>query len=126
MATPPKPTDAEMEILSVLWERGPATVRDVFGVLSARKRTGYTTVLKVLQIMTDKGLVKRDASSRTHIYRAALSEAQTHRSLLKDLLARAFGGSKRKLLMSALDATRATPEELDEIRKLIDSASKPQ
>ena len=118
----PTPTDAELEILSVLWARGPSTVREVFDVISARKRTGYTTVLKMLQIMSDKGLVKRDEKNRSHVYRAAIAEARTHQQLLRDLLARAFGGSKRKLLLSALDATRATPAELDELKAMLEAA----
>jgi predicted transcriptional regulator len=114
------PTDAEVEILGVLWERGPSTVRDVFGAISKRRPSiGYTTVLKLMQIMAAKGHVKRDERSRTHVYRPAADERQTQRRLVSDLLARAFGGSKEKLLLSALDATRATPEELDAVRRLL-------
>lgn len=115
----PQPTDSELEILAVLWQRGPSTVREVFDELSKKKDGGYTTVLKLMQIMAGKGLVKRDERQRTHVYRAALAEQQTHRRLLRDLLDRAFGGSREKLLLSALDATHATPDELDAIRALL-------
>lgn len=116
----PRPTDAELSILRVLWERGPSTVRQVHDVLSRERPTAYTTALKLLQIMTEKGLVRRDETDRTHIYHARLSEAQTQRQLVRDLLDRAFGGSSSKLVMQALAARRATPEELGEIRKLIE------
>lgn len=124
MPPTPAPTDAELEILSVLWRRGPSTVRDVFDDLSRQKRTGYTTVLKLMQIMHGKGLVARDDRARSHVFTAAVAEARTQRHLLRDLLDRAFGGSRQKLLMSALDATRATPEELDAIRALLADAKK--
>jgi BlaI family transcriptional regulator, penicillinase repressor len=113
-----KPTDAELGILRVLWERGPSTVRQVAEVLD--REAGYTTLLKLLQIMTEKGLVTRDEASRTHVYAAAYSEDQTQRQLVSDLLERAFGGSAAKLVLQALAANRATPEELAEIRKLLD------
>ena len=114
----PRPTEAELEILRALWRRGPSTVRDVHGEIG--ERTGYTTVLKLMQIMTDKGLVARDDERRTHVYRAAQPEAQTLKRIAGDLLDRAFGGSARKLVAAALSSKRATPEELDEIRKLLD------
>lgn len=117
----PRPTDAELAILRVLWERGPSTVRQVHDVLSRERPTAYTTALKLLQIMTDKGLVRRDESERTHVYHPRLSEEQTQRQLVRDLLDRAFGGSATKLVMQALAARRATPEELVEIRKLIET-----
>jgi BlaI family penicillinase repressor len=118
----PRPTDAELAILRILWERGPSTVRQVHEVLASRERpTAYTTALKLLQIMTDKGLVRRDESDRSHVYHARLSEDQTQRQLVRDLLDRAFGGSSTKLVMQALSARRATPEELGEIRRLIDA-----
>lgn len=117
----PRPTDAELSILRVLWERGPSTVRQVHDVLRRERPTAYTTALKLLQIMTEKGLVRRDESDRTHIYHARLTEEQTQRQLVRDLLDRAFGGSATKLVMQALAARRATPEELGEIRKLIDA-----
>ena len=117
----PRPTDAELSILRVLWERGPSTVRQVHDVLSRERPTAYTTALKLLQIMTDKGLVRRDETERTHVYHPRLSEEQTQRQLVRDLLDRAFGGSAAKLVMQALAARRATPEELVEIRKLIET-----
>ena len=119
-ASLPKPTDAELAILRVLWERGPSTVRHVHEVLSRERPTAYTTALKMLQIMTDKGLVSRDESDRTHVYQARLTEEQTQRQLVGDLLARAFGGSATKLVMQALASTRASQDELSEIRRMID------
>ena len=116
----PRPTDAELAILRVLWERGPSTVRQVHDALGRERPTAYTTALKMLQIMTEKGLVRRDESDRTHIYQARLSEEQTQRQLVRDLLDRAFGGSASKLVMQALATKRASAEELSEIRKLID------
>ena len=116
----PRPTDAELEILNVLWQRGAATVREVHDELSARKPTVYTTVLKTLQIMTEKGLVERDESQRAHLYRARLAQDETQRQLLNDLLARAFDGSATKLVMQALSAKEASAEELTEIRALLD------
>lgn len=119
-SAPPRPTDAELAILRVLWARGPSTVRQVHDVLSRERPTAYTTALKLLQIMTEKGLVRRDETDRTHVYQARASEEQTQRQLVRDLLDRAFGGSASKLVMQALAARRATPEELGEIRRLID------
>jgi predicted transcriptional regulator len=113
-----KPTDAELAILRVLWARGPSTVRQVAEALG--KDTGYTTALKLLQIMTEKQLVVRDESERTHVYAAASTEDQTQRQLVSDLVDRAFGGSAAKLVLQALAAKKATPAELAEIRKLID------
>ena len=121
-APAPRPTDAELAILRVLWERGPSTVRQVHEVLVVRVgQTAYTTALKLLQIMTEKGLVRRDDTDRTHVFTHRLSEEQTQRQLVRDLLDRAFGGSSSKLVMQALNARRATPEELGEIRKLIEA-----
>jgi BlaI family transcriptional regulator, penicillinase repressor len=117
---PPRPTDAELAILRVLWERGPSTVRQVHASLHAERATGYTTVLKLLQIMSEKGLVDRDDTDRTHVYTARLSEERTQRQLLQDLLDRAFGGSALKLVMQALSTKRASPEELAQIRQLLD------
>ena len=117
---PPRPTDAELSILRVLWERGPSTVRQVHEVLVGARQAGYTTVLKLLQIMTEKGLVERDESARTHIYIPRYSEEHTQRQLVGDLLERAFGGSSLKLVMQALAARKATPEELAEIRRLLE------
>ena len=119
-STTPRPTDSELAILRVLWERGPSTVRQVHDVLGRERPTAYTTALKLMQIMTEKGLVRRDETERTHIYHARLTEEQTQRQLVRDLLERAFGGSAAKLVMQALAAKRASAEELGEIRKLID------
>jgi len=112
-----RPTDAELAILRVLWARGPSTVRQVAEELG--RDTGYTTVLKLLQIMTEKRLVRRDESARTHVYEAASTQDQTERLLVSDLLERVFDGSAAKLVLQALATTEATPEELDEITKLI-------
>lgn len=117
----PRPTDAELAILRVLWERGASTVRQVHDSLVRERPTAYTTALKMLQIMTEKGLVRRDEKDRTHIYHPRLSQEQTQRQLVRDLLDRAFGGSASKLVMQALAGRRASAEELTEIRKLIDS-----
>jgi BlaI family transcriptional regulator, penicillinase repressor len=116
----PRPTDAELAILRVLWQRGPSTVREVHDALSSSQETGYTTVLKLLQIMTDKGLVVRDESQRAHVYSSSESEQRTQRKLIGDLMDRAFGGSPSKLVMQALTATKASPAELTAIRKLLD------
>jgi predicted transcriptional regulator len=118
--SPPRPTDAELAILRVLWGRGPSTVREVHDELSHERGTGYTTVLKLLQIMFEKGLVERDESERAHVYRPRQSEEQAQRGLVTDLLDRAFGGSAQKLVMQALTAKKASPEELAEIRRLLD------
>jgi predicted transcriptional regulator len=120
MTKPPRPTDAELAILRVLWQQGACTVRQVHEALSRERPSAYTTALKMLQIMTEKGLVRRDVSDRTHIYQAKLSEEQTQRQLVRDLLDRAFGGSSSKLVMQALSARRATAEELSEIRRLLE------
>lgn len=116
----PRPTDAELAILRVLWERGPSTVRDVTEALQEDRGTGYTTALKLMQIMTEKGLVRRDDRERTHIYEAAVGRDQTQRQLVDDLLERAFGGSAEQLVVQALSAKRASPQELAQIRKLLD------
>jgi len=112
-----KPTDAELGILRVLWARGPSTVRQVAEQMG--RETGYTTVLKLLQIMTEKRLVTRDESARTHIYQAAYTQDQTERQLVTDLLDRVFDGSAAKLVLQALASNKASPEELDQIKKLI-------
>ncbi len=117
---PPKPTDAELAVLRVLWERGPSTVREVWEQLSPKQRTGYTTVLKIMQIMFEKGLLSRDETDRSHVYRAARSEAQTQRQVVGQLLDRLFSGSAPKLVMQALAARKASPAELTEIRRLLD------
>jgi predicted transcriptional regulator len=116
----PRPTDAELEILKVLWRRGPSTVREVFETLGEARGTGYTTVLKLMQIMAAKGLVKRDEGERAHRYEAALAEDETQRQLVGDLLRKAFDGSAKKLVLQALSSERATAEELAEIRRMLD------
>ena len=117
-----RPTNAELSILSVLWQRGPSTVREVHDALKAARdgKVGYTTILKLLQIMAEKKLVKRDTRARTHVYAAAVSEATTRGNLLSDLVDRAFGGSSLALVLQALSSTRATPAELQQIRRLLD------
>jgi BlaI family transcriptional regulator, penicillinase repressor len=114
-----RPTDAELAILHVLWSRGPSTVRDVAAAMD--REGAYTTVLKLMQIMTDKGLVKRDDSARTHIYRAVSSEGQTQRQLVTEMVDKVFAGSAAKLVLQALSAGKTSPEELAEIRKLLDT-----
>jgi BlaI family penicillinase repressor len=116
----PRPTDAELAILRVLWREGPCTVRQVQEDLGRDRPTGYTTALKLLQIMTDKGLVRRDEARRTHVYHTACTEEQTQGQLLRDLIRRAFGGSARKLVMRALASEEASAAELGEIRRLLD------
>ncbi len=120
-----RPTDSELAILRVLWSRGPSTVRQVQEELrptppSRRRRAGYTTVLKLLQIMTDKGLVERDESQRAHVYRTHDSEQATQRHLVGDLLDRAFGGSAAQMVLQALSARPASEREMHEIRKVLD------
>ena len=122
MSPAPRPTDAELAILRVLWDRGPSTVRQVFEVLSEARDLGYTTVLKMLQIMDEKGLVQRDVTDRTHVFAATQTQVQTQRTLLDDLLDKAFGGSSLSLVMQALATRKASHEELAEIRKMIDLA----
>ncbi len=116
----PKPTEAELAILRVLWDRGPSTVREVWQKLSPTQRTGYTTVLKIMQLMLEKGLLARDVTQRSHVYQAARSAEHTQRQVIAHLLDRVFGGSVPKLVMQALAAKKATPAELAEIRKLLD------
>ncbi|MGO9262239.1 MAG: BlaI/MecI/CopY family transcriptional regulator [Bryobacteraceae bacterium] len=115
-----RPTEAELTILRVLWEGGPRTVREIHKVLSASKPTGYTTVLKLLQIMTVKGLVERDESQRPQIYRASYSQQHTQRQLVGDLLQRVFGGSVKALVLQALATQKSSPEELEAMEKLLD------
>jgi BlaI family transcriptional regulator, penicillinase repressor len=116
----PKPTEAELEILTVLWSRGPSTVRTIHDTIAARKPTQYTTVLKTMQIMAEKGLVRRDQKQRAHIYEAARPREWTQRQLAGDLLQRAFNGSARSLMLGALSARKASKEELSELRRLLD------
>ncbi|HZT44192.1 MAG TPA: BlaI/MecI/CopY family transcriptional regulator [Chthonomonadaceae bacterium] len=116
----PKPTDAELSILRVLWRQGPSTVRDVYEELSRERPMVYTTVLKLMQIMTEKGLVHRKEHGRAHIYHPAQSEENAQRTLVNDLLDRAFGGSAQRLILQALTDRKASKEELAEIRRLLD------
>ncbi len=117
---PPKPTQAELAILNVLWEKGPSTVRTVFEALQQAQDVGYTTVLKLMQIMASKGLVRRDERQKTHVYTAASGAERTQRQLVRDLLERAFGGSTERLVLHALEEKNVTPEELARIRKMLD------
>jgi predicted transcriptional regulator len=116
---PKRPTDAELTILRILWEHGPATVRQVHTILNKDRNSGYTTALKLMQIMNEKGLVERDESCRPQIYQARLSRDQTERQLVRDLLDRAFAGSAKRMVLQALSVKKASPEELAEIEKLL-------
>jgi BlaI family transcriptional regulator, penicillinase repressor len=118
-----KPTDAELGILTVLWSLGPSTVRQIAEHMD--REAGYTTILKLLQIMTEKGLVVRDEAARTHVYAAAYTQDQTQRQLVTDLLERAFDGSAAKLVLQALAASKTSPEDLAEIKKLLRGAGAP-
>jgi BlaI family penicillinase repressor len=118
--SPQKPTASELEILRVLWARGPSTVRDVHQALSANKSLGYTTVLKLLQIMTAKGIVRRNETQRAHVYEAGLPAEQTKRQLAGDILQRVFEGSASQLMMHALAGKRTSQQEIEEIRHLLD------
>jgi predicted transcriptional regulator len=117
---PPRPTEAEMAILAVLWQKGPSTVREVHEAL-AERQTGYTTVLKLMQIMTEKGLAARDESQKSHVYRALVDEGRTRRGLVAELIDRVFAGSAAQLVESALSTKPASREELDRIRRLLDA-----
>ncbi|HUV29646.1 MAG TPA: BlaI/MecI/CopY family transcriptional regulator [Acidobacteriota bacterium] len=114
------PTDAELELLKVLWEYGPCTVGQVHALLKDNPPRGYTTILKLMQIMAEKGLVKRDERHRAHVYRAVASNAQVHRKYVRHLLARVFDNSTGKLVAQALAARPVSPEELAEIRRMLD------
>jgi BlaI family penicillinase repressor len=116
---PPKPTDSELEILQVLWQHGPATVRTVNEQLSQHREVGYTTTLKIMQLMLEKGLVQRDDEGRSHIYRAAVREQDTQGLLLDKFVAATFGGSALKLVMQALGNRKTSPDELAQIRRLL-------
>lgn len=116
----PKPTNAELAILNVLWTSGPCTVRSVFEELSKQQDMGYTTVLKFMQIMHKKGLVRRDSSAKAHVYEAVITEAEADHEIVKDLLQGPFKGSAQRLVLSALSMKTSTPEELAEIRRLLD------
>jgi len=121
---PPRPTDAELEILTVLWSRGPSTVRDVHEALTTRKPAQYTTVLKLLQIMAEKGLVERDEEQRAHIYRPSRPREWTQKQLAGDLLQRGFDGSAARLMQGALSARKASKDELAQLRRLLDDYEK--
>jgi len=116
----PKPTQAELGILQILWEHGSCTVRTVHEKLCEKRKIGYTTALKLLQVMYEKGLVTRDEQAHAHIYKARVKEQQTQKLILGDLLERLFDGSTTKLAIQALSMKKATPEELTEIRRLLD------
>jgi predicted transcriptional regulator len=117
---PQKPTAMELEVLSVLWAKGPSTVRDVLSSLSRKREIGYTGVLKLLQIMTAKGLVRRDESARAHVYEACRPAGETKRQIAGDLLERVFAGSASQLMMHALSGRRTSRRELEELRRIID------
>jgi BlaI family penicillinase repressor len=117
----PKPTEAELELLAALWEKGEATVRELFDGISQDRPRGYTSVLKTLQIMTEKGLVERTEQGKAHVYRAAASQSDTQSQLLRDLTTRLFAGSAAQLAMHALSMETVDADELGEIRRLIDS-----
>lgn len=119
MAPPVLPTDAELEILAILWDKESATVREVHDMVAARRPVAYTTTLKLMQIMVAKGLVERDTAERSHVYRARIPRERTQGALVQDLLDRAFGGSAWDLVQHALARERATPAELRRIRKLL-------
>ncbi len=121
MPDPKKPTDAELAILRVLWARGPSTVRDVAETMG--REGAYTTVLKLMQIMLDKGLITRDDAARAHIYKPAYSQDHTQRQIVRDLLDRLFDGSAAQLVMQVLSAKKASPEELRAIRRVLASVS---
>ena len=118
--TPQKPTASELEILRVLWARGPSTVREVYEALREQKSLGYTTVLKLLQIMTAKGTVRRNEEQRAHVYEACQPAEETKRQLVGDVLHRVFEGSASELMIHALEGRRTSKEELDELRRLLD------
>jgi BlaI family penicillinase repressor len=118
--TPQKPTAAELQILQVLWERGPSTVREVHDALQEEKALGYTTVLKLMQIMTAKGLVRRNEDQRAHVYEAQQPAEKTKRQLAADMLERVFDGSARELMLHALAVQRSSRQEIEELRNLLD------
>jgi predicted transcriptional regulator len=123
---PLQPTEAELEVLRILWENGPSTVRFVHERLRRHKDVGYTTTLKIMQIMTEKGILERDTRRRQHVYAALYRESETQQMLLDRLLENAFGGSAAKLVMKALDPHRTSPEELRQIRRLLDELEEEQ
>src|SRR5688572_5907044 len=119
--TPVKPTESELEILQLLWEHGPSTVRFINDELSKNKETGYTTTLKLMQIMHEKGLVQRDEAGRSHVYKAAISESATQNHLLDRFLETTFRGSALKMVMQALGNKKTSEQDLNEIRNLLDN-----
>lgn len=121
-----RPTDAELEILRILWSNGPSTVRYVHEIICKTREVGYTGILKLMQNMADKGLVARDATTRSHVYSPALREEKTQRRLVKELLNSVFGGSADKLVLQALSAKKVTSQELSEIRRILDELEKQQ
>ncbi|MBA4122027.1 MAG: BlaI/MecI/CopY family transcriptional regulator [Acidobacteria bacterium] len=124
MAKQNQPTQAELEILCVIWERETATVREIFEVINRRKPTIYTTVLKLLQIMDEKGLVERDRTNRAHVYRAKIKQSDTGKQMLRDVVQKVFGGSALKLVQQVLETETTSAEDLREIRKMIREAEK--
>jgi predicted transcriptional regulator len=120
----PAPTNAELEILGILWQHGPQTVKQIHEAIRPTRDVGYTTILKLMQLMTEKGLLERDESERSHIYRPAVPEKKVKKRLLSDLLDRAFDGSTASMVQQLLSAKRATPKELDEIRAMLDEHRK--
>ena len=116
----PKPTEGELEILRIIWQQGPSTVRQVNDQLAKIKDVGYTTTLKIMQIMSDKGLLTRDTSGKTHVYRVSVSQEKTQQQLVNRLLESAFGGSAMKMVMQALGNKKSTSEEIKEIREFLD------
>ena len=119
----PRPTESELEILQILWEKGACTVRDVHEVLERNKNAGYTTTLKLMQIMLEKGLVERDASAKTHIYKAVASQQKTEQHLVNKMIDNVFNGSAARLVMQALGNHQASKDELDAIKKYLDGLS---
>ena len=121
MKKAPKPTESELEILSVLWNEGSATVREIHETISQQRDIGYTTVLKMMQLMYEKGLLTRDESSRAHVYEPAVAETQTQKTMMLDFVDRVFGGSAQKMVMSALESKTTSKEELSEIKRMIET-----
>jgi len=115
-----KPTDSEVEILSILWEHGPASVRDVHDILSRKKDAGYTTTLKLMQIMLQKGLLERDETNRSHVYKAAVNKEQTQKQILKRMIDQVYNGSAAQLVMQALGKHETSPDELEQIKAYLE------
>ena len=122
--TIPQPTDAELAILKVLWQQGPSTVRQVNEIINQDRPTGYTTTLKLMQIMSEKGLVDRDLSKRTHVYKAKVAEETTQGRFVKDIIDKVFSGSAEKLVMKALSAKKISPAELAKIKNMLNEMEK--